>query len=61
MSKNISIKEGGVARSATVNKLKTNLVGGGSALWVPEDETRLTTLNVSENGTYRAANEGYYG
>jgi hypothetical protein len=34
MSKNITIQEGGVAKQLTVDKLKTNLVGGGTQLWV---------------------------
>ena len=61
MSKNITIQEGGVAKQLTADKLKTNLVGGGTCLWVPEDETQLGTKYVSENGTYKASDDGYYG
>lgn len=61
MSKNIVIQEGGVGKQLTADKLKTNLVGGGTCLWVPEDETRLGTKYISENGTYRASDDGYYG
>lgn len=61
MSKNITIQEGGIGKQLTANKLKTNLVGGGTCLWVPEDETRLGTKYISENGTYRASDEGLYG
>lgn len=61
MSKNITIQEGGVARQITANKLKTNLVGGGTCLWVPEDETQLGTKHISENGTFKANDDGYYG
>lgn len=61
MSKNITIQEGGVAKQMTVDKLKTNLVGGGSLLWVPEDDTLLGTKYISENGTYRASADGLYG
>lgn len=61
MSKNITIQEGGIAKQMTVNKLKTNLVGGGTCLWVPEDGTILGTKFISENGTYRASDDGYYG
>ena len=61
MSKNIVIQEGGTGKQLTVDKLKTNPVGGGSCLWVPEDGTTLGTKYISENGTYRAANDGYYG
>lgn len=61
MSKNITIQEGGVAKQLTVDKLKTNLVGGGTCLWVPEDGTQLGTKHISENGTYKASDDGYYG
>lgn len=61
MSKNISIQEGGIGKQLTVDKLKTNLVGGGSCLWVPEDGITLGTKHISENGTFRASADGYYG
>ena len=61
MSKNITIQEGGMAKSLTVDKLKTYLVGGGSCLWIPEDERQLTTKYISKNGTYKASDDGYYG
>ena len=61
MSKNIVIQEGGQGKQLTVDKLKTDLVGGGSCLWVPEDETTLGTKYISENGTYKASDDGYYG
>lgn len=61
MSKNITIQEGGVAKQLTVDKLKTGLVGGGDQLWVPEDEVQLTAKHISENGTYKASTDGYYG
>ena len=61
MSKNITIQEGGVAKQLTVDKLKTNEVGGGTCLWIPEDEVQLTTKNITANGTYKASDDGYYG
>ena len=61
MSKNIIIQEGGVGKQLTADKLKTNLVGGGTCLWVPEDETQLGIKHISENGTYKASDDGYYG
>ena len=61
MSKNITIQEGGVAKQLTVNKLKTSLVDSGTCLWVPEDEVQLTTKTITENGTYKASDDGYYG
>lgn len=61
MSKNIIIQEGGLARQFTVDKLKTNLVGGGTCTWVPEDAVQLTTKTVNKDGTYKASSDGYYG
>lgn len=62
MSKDITIEEGGVARSfGAVKKLKTALQGGSSCLWVPEDEVKLTTKNITENGTYKAEDDDVYG
>lgn len=61
MSKNITIQEGGITKQLTTDKLKTNLVGGGTCLWVPEDEVQLTTKTITENGTYKASDDGYYG
>jgi len=56
MSKNIVIQEGGIGKQMTVNKLKTDKVGGGTQLWVPEDEAgdyaNYEELSVTENGTY---------
>lgn len=61
MSKNITIQEGGITKQLTADKLKTDLVGGGTCLWVPEDEVRLANKTISEDGTYKASDEGYYG
>lgn len=61
MSKNITIQEGGIAKSLTVDKLKTDLVGGGTCNWVPEDETQLITKSVTKNGTYEASSDGAHG
>lgn len=61
MSKNIVIKEGGTGKQLSVDKLKTNLVGGGSCLWVPEDGTTLGTKYINADGTYKASDDGYYG
>lgn len=61
MSKNIVIQEGGLGKQLTADKLKTNLVGGGTCLWAPEDEVQLTTKTITEDGTYKASDDGYYG
>jgi hypothetical protein len=61
MSKNVVIQEGGQGKQLTVDKLKTNLASGGTQLWVPEDTVEQTTKNITENGTYKASDDGYYG
>ena len=61
MSKNIIIQEGGIGKQMTVSKLKTDKVGGGTCLWVPEDEVALGTKSISQNGTYKASDDGKYG
>ena len=61
MSKNTVIKEGGLGKQLTADKLKTNLVGGGSCLWRPKDEIDLRSKSISENGVYNAETEGLYG
>lgn len=61
MSKNITIQEGGIARSLTADKLKTNLVSGGTCLWVPEDETQLQVKYIEANGEYEASADNVYG
>lgn len=63
MSKNITIKEGAVARNFTgVKKLQTNVMGGGNQLWIPEDEAAdyctFKKITARENGTYKAEDEG---
>lgn len=56
MAKNASIQENGVAEAMTaINKLRTNLIGGGSCNWVPEDETLQREIIIRENGTYNAS------
>lgn len=61
MSKNITIQEGGVGKQFTADKLKTDLTAGGDTKWVPEDNYNLTAKQITEDGTYVAASEGYYG
>lgn len=62
MSKNVAIKEGQTAKSfSDVAKLKTNLVGGGTATWVPEDETQLVEKTITQNGEYLPSSDSAYG
>ena len=59
MSKSVSIKEGNTAKSFSgVKKISIKNIGGNSSsLWVPEDEVKLGTKHISENGTYKASEE----
>lgn len=56
MAKNITIREGDTSKQFTAKKLKTNLVGGGTTNWVPEDEAidyvKLVDKEFKANGTY---------
>ena len=57
-----TIKEGETSRVFDgIQTLETPLQSSGTCKWVPEDETRLTTKNVTQNGVYRAVDEGAYG
>lgn len=66
MSKNVTISEGTQAKNFyNTAKLRTNLIGGGTQLWIPEDEAgryaNLGEATIDENGTYTAADEGLDG
>ena len=66
MGKNITIQEGGIAKTfGGVEKIVTNVVGGGTQNWIPEEEAtsyvETGELSVSENGTYYSSDEGYVG
>ena len=61
MSKNIVIEKAGVPQTLTgTEEIKTSKVDSGSVSWVPEDETVLTELTVTQNGTYQPG-AGVYG
>lgn len=62
MSKNIIIAKDGEAMTLQgVDTLRTSAVGGGSVDWMPEDETTLAEITVTENGTYTADSRSVYG
>lgn len=62
MTKSITIQEGGTPKPMSdVAKIRTSLQGGGTCLWVPEDEVKLTTKHITENGTYKAEDDDKYG
>lgn len=62
MAKSITIAEGTQAKNFNnVNKLRTNLIGGGTQYWVPEDEAgayaNMGQKTITANGTYRASDD----
>lgn len=62
MSKNTTIAEGTQAKNFNnVHKLRTNLIGGGTQYWVPEDEAgayaNMGQKSITANGTYRASDD----
>lgn len=61
MSKDITIQKNGVPQRLNADKIKTNVVGGGTCFWVPEDEVILTSKNIYENGEYSAESDSAYG
>lgn len=64
MAKKVAILEGDKSRRfGGVKYLRTNLTGGGTCEWVPEDDRKLKTKTIKKNGTYRIADEkgDYYG
>ena len=62
MSVNISIKEGGKARSfGPVKALMVQGEDGKYYPWFPESDRELGTLSVDKNGIYRASDRGVYG
>lgn len=55
MSQSISIKEGDQSKAfGHIQRLEIANSGGGTSLWVPEDDVDVKTLSVSENGRYIA-------
>lgn len=60
--KNPSILEGGIARAfSAIRKLFTRQSGSDELIaWVPESDRQLTTKYITQNGVYRASDDGYY-
>lgn len=46
-----------VGKSKQTKMLRTNLQGGGTCDWVPEDETILIAKVITQDGTYKASDE----
>lgn len=59
MSKSIVIQEKGIDQDLTVSKINTPELDGGMCSWVPEDETQLEELTVTENGDYTPDGYGF--
>ena len=60
MSENLSILDGELRRQfAPVDRLSVDNQGGGVSPWVVSDFMDISTLSVSENGLYLAAEEEY--
>ena len=58
---NIAIYEGGkAARMNGVSRITTDDGNDGKVTWVPQSERQTGTLYVSQNGTYRAEDEGLH-
>lgn len=56
MAKNVSMQQNGVASAmSAIDKLRTQVVGGGSCTWIPEDSTRQRGIVITQNGTYEAS------
>lgn len=46
---------------ASLDKIRTPGIGASSVTWGPDADTRCTSLRVTANGTYNAAQRGDYG
>ena len=62
MIKNITIQEGGIALVFIgIRKLLTRQSGSDEKIpWVSESDRQLTTKYITQNGVYRASDDGYY-
>ena len=58
--KQITIKEDGVSKSESVDFINTQ-VAGGSADWMPDDDTAEGVITITENGEYHPKDYGLYG
>lgn len=62
MPKDITIKKDGASTIYSgVERIKTHEIESGTTVWIADDETKTGTKTVKKNGTYKAANDGFYG
>ena len=59
MSINIVIQQKGIDQQMTVSKVNIPELDGGTCAWVPEDETQLDELTVTQNGDYSPSRYGF--
>lgn len=56
-----AVKEGGAVYNFSAKLISVGKQGGGTCEFVPGSEVALGTKSVTQSGTYRAKNDGYYG
>ena len=61
MSKTIIIQKNGVAQTLSVDKLRIPQISGTPEDWLPADGKNLVSIEVKQNGTYKASDFGAYG
>lgn len=62
MSANIVIQEGNVGKILNgTRRLIIHNSGGGTSLWILEEDIQVEDKNITKNGTYIADSEGLYG
>lgn len=62
MTKSLSIKETGVAKSlSNIRYVDTEKYGGGSQTWVDVADRKLKSKTVRKSGTYKASKDDCYG
>ena len=59
---NITIKQSGTAKSFSgVQHIEAPSIGSGDVEWIPRDIVNTGIKYITENGTYRASDEGLAG
>lgn len=58
--KYITIKEGGTDVNLTAEKIVTQVTGGGTQGWIPEDAYEFGTLRISKNNKVFRAEDSEY-
>lgn len=61
MSKDIVIQQKGVPENMTVDSIRGNSAGGGTERWVPDDDIATGTIDITDNGRYKASDHNLIG